>query len=176
MKSVAKLEALLFIYGESLSFKKITKILDIELPEIEKTAQELKKVLENENKGLRLLIDNQKVQLVSAPEFSDLLSKVIREEFEENLTPASLETLTIVAYRGPISRAQIEYIRGVNSSFILRSLLMRGLIERFTNPKKPMSYLYQVTFDFLKLLGINKTEELPDFKKYQEIDKINISL
>ncbi len=173
MNDTAKLEALLFIYGEPLSFKKMAKILDIESAEIKKMAEDLREKLENENRGIRVIVDNQKIQLVTSSEFTDLISKVIHEEFEENLTPASLETLTIIAYRGPISRAQIEYIRGVNSSFILRSLLMRGLIERFNDPHKPISYLYQVTFDFLKFLGITKIEDLPDFKKYQEIDKIN---
>lgn len=175
MNDIAGLEALLFIYGEPLSFKKIIKITGLEPTKIREAAENLQKKLESSDNGLRLIIDNQNVQLVTAQEFSDLLSKINREEFEENLTPASLETLTIVAYRGPVSRAEIEYIRGVNSSFILRSLLMRGLVERFNDPKKPLSYLYQPTFKFLKFLGINKIEELPDFKKYKEIDKINKS-
>ena len=173
MNDAVKLEALLFIYGEPLSFKKITKITGFESAKIKEVAEELQKKLDSENSGLRLIVDNQNIQLVTAPGFSDLLSKISREEFEENLTPASLETLAIVAYRGPISRAEIEYIRGVNSSFILRSLLMRGLIERFNDPKKPLSYLYQPTFEFLRFLGISKVEELPDFKKYKEIDKIS---
>jgi len=74
----------------------------------------------------------------------------------------------LIAYLGPISRAQIDYFRGVNSSFILRNLLMRGLIERVSE-SADRSYSYQISFDLLKHLGISKIEDLPDYLKYREL-------
>jgi segregation and condensation protein B len=96
-------------------------------------------------------------------------------DFEEDLSRASLETLAIVAYRSPITRAGIEAVRGVNSTFTLRTLLLRGLVERYENPADQRSYLYRPAFDLLKYLGIEKIENLPNFpelnKKLQDLEK-----
>jgi len=97
------------------------------------------------------------------------LENFIKEEFKENLSPASLETLSIIVYLGPLSRAEIDYYRGVNSSFILRSLLIRGLIERYSDPKRANVYLYVSSFDLLKYLGVSKKEDLPDYGKFKEM-------
>ena len=100
---------------------------------------------------------------------SKLLEEITKQEFTEALTPASLETLSIVMYSGPISRADIEYIRGVNSSFTLRALLMRGLAERETDPKRGNAYLYKASFELLRHLGLSKNEDLPDYPKYKDL-------
>ncbi|OGM90620.1 hypothetical protein A3A20_00685 [Candidatus Wolfebacteria bacterium RIFCSPLOWO2_01_FULL_45_19] len=94
---------------------------------------------------------------------------MVEEEFQEDLTAAATETLSVVAYAGPISRAQIEYIRGVNSSFILRSLMMRGLIERNSDPKRQNVYLYTASFELLKKLGLDSAAKLPDYAKYRAL-------
>jgi len=94
--------------------------------------------------------------------------KLVKNDLEEDLSRATLEVLAVVAYRGPISRAQIEEVRGVNCSFTLRNLLMRGLVERVENPNDSRSYLYKISFDFLKHLGLGNVKELPN---YEELEK-----
>lgn len=166
----AAIEAILFAHGESITINKIAKLLNIKTEEVEKELENLKNELEKENRGLRLIFNDNKVQIATKPEFSHLLEEFIKEEFKESLTPAALETISLIAYFGPISRAKIDYFRGVNSSFTLRSLLMRGLIERLENQKeKGGGYLYQLTFDSLKHLGISKIEDLPEFEKYKNL-------
>lgn len=171
---IAAIEAVLFAYGEPITIDKIAKLLNIEKEEVGKELENLKKELENENRGLRLIFNDNKVQMATKPEFSHLLQEFIKEEFKESLTPAALETISLIAYFGSISRAKIDYFRGVNSSFTLRSLLMRGLIERLEDQKeKGGGYLYQLTFDSLKHLGISKIEDLPEFEKYKKLSIIN---
>ena len=96
----------------------------------------------------------------------------MKEEISEDLTPASLEALSIIAYLGPISRARLEYLRGVNSIVILRSLMIRGLVERFPDPAHPASFMYRGTFDLMKHLGIKEKEGVPDYEKFQELLKV----
>jgi len=166
---MAAIEALLFVYGEPLEIKRIAKILKVEESVIAASLKELKQEYLSENRGLALIVNNGRVQLATKPEFASLLEDFVKEEFKENLTPASLETLSLIAYLGPLSRAQIDYYRGVNSSFILRSLLIRGLIERFSDPKRPNTYLYQTSFNLLKYLGISKVEDLPEYQRFKTI-------
>lgn len=168
-KIIAQLEALLFIYGDSLDFKKIAKTLKLTEAEAREAAKSLSEELGKENRGLFLIQDKDKVQLTTKPNFSNLLETVIKEELHENLTPAALETLSIIAYAGPLSRAELEYIRGVNSSFTLRNLLIRGLIERSPDPKRGNVFLYNPSFDLLKHLGISKQENLPEYEKFKSL-------
>lgn len=168
-EKIAKLEALLFIQGEPLTLKKIAVVLELEKGEVEKIVEELKKQLEEDSRGLTLVSDGEKVQLATKPQFGKILEDFVKEELSEDLTPASLESLAIVAYFGPISRARIEYVRGVNSIFILRSLLLRGLVERFPDPDRPNAFLYRPTFEAWRHLGMKGKEDLPDFGKYEEL-------
>lgn len=168
-KISAAIEALLFVYGEPLEIKRIAKILKVEESVIGDALKELEQECLSENRGLAVIINNGRVQLATKPEFTSLLENFVKEEFKENLTPASLEALSLIAYFGPISRAQIDYYRGVNSSFILRSLLIRGLVERFPGPQRANIYLYQASFDLLKYLGISKVEDLPEYQRFKTI-------
>lgn len=170
--SRASLEALLFIHGEPLSYKKIQSVLGIEKEGLEILIGELKADLESNERGLQLISDREKVQLVTKPAFNGILEGFMKEEISEDLTPASLEALAIVAYLGPISRARLEYLRGVNSIVILRSLMIRGLIERFPDPEHPASFLYRGTFDLMKHLGIKEKGDLPDYEKFQKLLKV----
>jgi len=170
-QKLAELEALLFIHGEPLTFKKIAAVLDVDAAAAQSLIGELKKKLESAERGLALLLDDEKVQLVTKPQFGKIIEKFVKEELSEDLTPASLEALAIAAYFGPISRSRIEYLRGVNSVFILRSLLLRGLVERFPDPARPNAFLYKPTFDFLKHLGLEGKENLPEHEKFQSLLK-----
>lgn len=166
----AAVEALLFVYGEPMKIKRIADILKIKENAVEEALKELENGYLAENRGLKLVLNDRQAQLATKPDFAVILEDFIKEEFKENLTPASLETLSLIAYLGPISRVQIDYHRGVNSSFILRNLLIRGLIERFLDPQKNNAYLYQSSFDLLKYLGISKIEELPEYDKFKTIN------
>lgn len=181
-QKLAELEALLFIHGEPISFKKIESVLRLGAGECETLVAEMKKTLETGGRGLQLVVGgggagahgaaDQKVQLATKPEFNAILENFVREELSEDLTPASLEALSIVAYLGPISRAKLEYLRGVNSLVILRSLMIRGLVERIADPAHPSGYLYQPTFDLMKQLGLQRKEDLPEFAKFQDLLKV----
>jgi segregation and condensation protein B len=103
-------------------------------------------------------------QMVTAESVSKIISEYIKDEVSGELTRPSLEALSIIAYRGPLSKAEIEEIRGVNCSIIIRNLLIRGLIEE-TKQQKKVVPKYNVTVDFLKYLGIERVSELPEFEK-----------
>src|SRR3989344_2793729 len=168
---IAKIEAFLFIYGEPVEVKKLAKVFSATEEEIESGLVQLEEALKNESRGLALVRDKTRVQLATKPEFSKLLEDITKEEFTGDLTPAGLETLSIVVNAGPISRADLEFIRGVNSSFILRSLLMRGLLEREVYPKRANAFIYSASFEILKTLGLSNVSDLPDFQKYNGLVK-----
>ena len=163
MKSI--LESILFSIGEPISIEKLAKTLEKNKSLVEKTIEDLKNDYEKENRGLRIIKKGERIQLVSSPEHNRYIEKLIKNELQEDLTSASLETLAIIAYKGPTTRAGIEEIRGVNSSFILRNLLIRGLVERKGHPEDARAYIYEVSFDFLRKLGLNSIKELPEYDK-----------
>ncbi len=168
----AALEALLFVHGEPLTYKKIGTLLGIAPDELNGVIEQYRQSLESSGRGLQLIADREKAQLATKPEFNKILEDFVKEEITEDLTPASLEALSIVAYLGPISRAKLEYLRGVNSIVILRSLMIRGLVERFPDPEHASGFLYQTTFDLMKHLGIKNKEDLPEYQKFQELLKV----
>lgn len=167
---IGKLEAILFTYGEPVEIKDLAKRLKISEEECQKILADYKTELTNNpNRGLTLIQNNEKVQLATKPDFQKDVEDFIKEEFREVLTPAALETLAIVAYLGPVTRTTIDQIRGVNSSSILRNLLIRGLVERLTDIQKGNVYLYRVSNEFLKHLGLTSREELPEFQNYKDL-------
>ncbi|PIP46643.1 MAG: SMC-Scp complex subunit ScpB [Candidatus Colwellbacteria bacterium CG23_combo_of_CG06-09_8_20_14_all_42_19] len=165
----AKLEALLFVYGEAFKIKTLAEKLDAPETAIKEAINQLKKDLDAENRGLSLIILDDRIELVTKPSLSYLIQKVIKDEFDSDLTAASLETLAIIAYLGPCSRAEIDYIRGVNSSFILRNLAIRGLVERKIDSHRANAFIYNVSFDFLKHIGVDSLQSLPDYGKYRDL-------
>jgi len=151
-----------------VAIKKLANILEISELEVGAAVGELSKNYEENNHGLRLVFLENKVQMVAAPDSAETVKKFIKNDFEEELSQAALETLAIIAYRGPVSRAAIESLRGVNSSFILQNLSIRGLIDKKNNPLDGRSYIYNITFDFLKHLGLNRLEDLPQFEEFNK--------
>lgn len=173
-KIAAALEAILFIYGEPLEFKKALSILGTGKEELINAYRSLERALGAENRGLTLVYSENygRAQLATKADFSPLAAAVLKSELSENLTSAAIDALTIVCYAGPVSRAEIDYIRGVNSSFILRNLAIRGLVDRVPHPQKSNAVLYQPSFELLKFLGIGKTEDLSDYQKFRDIFKM----
>jgi len=166
-----KLEALLFLYGEPVKISKLADILGVSGNDVDNALDELSGGLGDSNRGLGIVKLHGGVQLVTKPDLSKLLSKIAEDELDSGLTSASMETLAIIAYLGPCRRSLIEHVRGVNSSFILRSLLLRGLIGRHPDPKRANAYIYQITFDFLRHMGVGKIEDLPEYEKYREFGR-----
>lgn len=166
---VAALEALLFVHGEPVEVKKIASLLQADASDVESAIATLAGHLEQEGRGLMLVRQESRVQLATKPDFSSLVEHLVKDEFEEKLTPAALETLSLIAYLGPISRARVDYLRGVNSSYSIRNLLMRGLVEKTTDPESPHVTAYRVSFDLLRHLGVSSIEDLPDYEKYKSI-------
>lgn len=167
----AKLEALLFVYGEPVKLKTLSEKLEISENETEAALQSLRIELQNDTRGLAIFSSEDKYSLVTKPELSSIVQKVVKEEFDSELTAASLETLAIISYMGPCSRAEIDYIRGVNSSFILRNLSIRGLVDRKQDPDRSNAFIYNVSFDFLKHMGVESADSLPEHAKYRELVK-----
>ena len=157
------LENLLFVSGHPVGLKKISEIMEIPENEALEIASVLNGEYESQDRGLRLVFFENKFQLVSSPGSLEAIEKMVKSDFEEELSPASLETLAIIAYRGPLGRIAIENLRGVNCSFILQNLAIRGLIERKNNPLDGRSYIYNVSFDFLKHMGMSRIEDLPNY-------------
>jgi segregation and condensation protein B len=166
---IARLEALLFVYGELLSIKKAAEVLGVKKEEISEAAKQLSDALATRGSGLTVMVHDDSLQLATRPEHAALLQAVIKAELNESLTPASLETLAIITYAGPIARAEIDYIRGVNSSYTLRALALRGLVDRETDPQRANVYLYRPSADLVRHLGITKLEELPDYQRLRGV-------
>ncbi|OGI60773.1 hypothetical protein A2814_00040 [Candidatus Nomurabacteria bacterium RIFCSPHIGHO2_01_FULL_38_19] len=160
-----KIEAVLFWRGEPISRKKLSEILNVGQTEINESVAKLKENLKD--RGIVLVENNNDIMLGTAPEFSKLIEELQKEELNKALSKASLEALSIVLYKNGANRAEIDYIRGVNSSFTLRALSVRGLIEKTLDPKDNRRYIYKPSFELLAFMGIKSVEELPN---YQEVN------
>lgn len=157
-KKTQQLQALLFAAGEAVPKKELSEILGEPIESVHSYIQELTAALEGH--GLALATTDTHIQLVTAPAVADFLSRFQQEELGE-LTKAAAETLAIIAYRGPLSRYDIDVLRGVDSRSMIRSLMRRGVVRRLQRAGR--TPLYDVTEDFLLNLGIQNREQLPDF-------------
>ena len=172
MEIKSKIESLLFISAKPMTVKQISGLLRVKDSDIKKAGDELVEEYKNNKRGIQIIKNGSKFQMVSSPENAKVVQDFIKDETTGELTRPSLETLTIIAYRGPISKIDLDRIRGVNCSLIIRNLLLRGLIESKADSKKKETY-YTVTFDFIRFLGINDINELPDYEKLNKDDMID---
>lgn len=159
-----KIEALLFVSAKPLSLKQLVELSETEKETVEKAATELIEDYKNNERGMAIIENSGKLQMVTRPELAEIVAKLVKAETSGELTRPSLEALTIIAYRGPITKFELDKIRGVNCAMILRNLLLRGLIEA-KEAKDDQETKYSVTFDFIRFLGVNAIEELPDYEK-----------
>ncbi len=157
-----KIEAVLFWKAEPVAIKKLASLLGTDAKAIKNGIAELEASLRG--RGLTLVQTDDEVMLGTAKELAPLIQELTKDELARDLGKAGLETLSIILYQGPISRADIDYIRGVNSQFILRALLIRGLVERVDNPGDARSFLYKATLDTLAHLGLGKLADLPEYE------------
>ena len=174
---ISVLESLLFVSGEPLSFARLSKILKISDDEVAQSIQKLAEKYERDaESGIQLIIKDKKAMLTTKPENVSFVEELTKSALQENLSKAASEVLSIIAYRSPITRAEIEAIRGVNCSFTLRNLLLRDLIERRGNTQDARGYVYLPTFKFLQSLGMKNIAELPDYKTLSQDERLKIIL
>lgn len=167
-----KLEAVLFVAGEPVQAVHLARVLSVTEEEIARSLDDLGTAYEQRGAGLRVARSPEGVQLVTAPQARAAVETFTTARIRERLTPAAAETLAIIAYRGPISRAAIEAIRGVNSVFTLRLLAIRGLVQRKTHPTDQRRFLYEISAEFLRHLGVTRPEELPAYAELRQHEGI----
>lgn len=175
MKAI--IEGLLFLKGsDGLTFYEMKEILGCDNEEeLKNCIKELyKEYINNENRGIQLELLGDKFKLTTKAEHKEYYKKLVFEEEDSTLTQASLETLAIIAYNEPITRIEIDEIRGVNSSYLIRKLMIKGLIQevgRADTAGRPRQY--GVTNAFLDYFGLNSTEDLPKIneKKIETSDE-----
>lgn len=172
-KLKSQIESILLISGDPVKISRIAKITGAPRPEVENAVMVLSGEYSSGGRGFVIIKKEDEIQLATNSENAEIVSNLVKSEIQENLSKPSLEALSIVAYRGPVTRAEVEAIRGVNCSFTLRALMMRGLLERIDNPKDNRSYLYKISFDFLKKLGIESADKLPDYEKLSRDGRID---
>jgi segregation and condensation protein B len=166
-----RIEALLFVSPELISIPQIANALNISVREVEKSLEELNTLLVN--RGIRLQRVSRSVQLITAPEISADVQRFLDLEETSRLSRAALEVLAIVAYQEPVTRPQIDAVRGVNSDSVLRTLLRHGLVDevgRTDGPGRP--FIYATTSDFLNHFGLTSMVELPPLNLESEIDDL----
>jgi segregation and condensation protein B len=163
---IKKIEVILFYMAEPVDIIFLAKTLEVKKEEIEGVVSSLKESLES--RGVRVLLHDKQVSLVTAPEYSGLIEKIIKEERERDLGRAGIEALSIIAYKGPVTKKEIEYIRGVNSQYALRSLLLRGLVEKKSIESDPRMIGYNITTDALRFLGLGQVSDLPEYTELKK--------
>ena len=162
------LEAVLFAAGESVPVGRLSLVFAVEQEEIMQAAKELSDEYNRGGRGIRLLRMDNKLQLCSAPEYAQLIIKTLEQRKPPMLSQSALETLAIVAYYQPVTRAVIEKMRGVDSSYTVSTLQDRGLIEicgKLEAPGRPT--LYATTDAFLRVMGIETLQQLPPLPEVQ---------
>ena len=155
-------EAILFASARSWTKRKLAEACEVSVEAIEPALQELADRLQTSETALQLVTQGQEVELVTKGGYASLLRRVFTQDAAGELSRPSLETLAILAYRGPLTRPELEQIRGVQCAMILRNLTLRGLVEIGAEERLGQP-LYHVTLDFLKHLGLSSLSELPDY-------------
>jgi len=166
------LEAVLFAAAKPLEIKTLVKALNTNQETLREAIDELKNLRNVESSGIQVVEQEGKLQLATNSNAAEAVKTFAKEDMGGELTRPSLETLTIIAYRGPMTKPEIEQIRGVNCTLILRNLLVRGLIEEKDDVTK-LQPIYSVSLDMLRHLGIHGVSELPDFESFHNNAQID---
>lgn len=162
-KIKSQILTILFISSKPVSLQELTETLEVDQETIKLAVSEI--VSQNHTSGIILLAHNDRLQLASNPDNSQVVKKYLSLELREKLSDAALETLAVIAYKQPISKAEVENIRGVNSQYTIRQLLIRGLIEKIGSSTDRRVQLYKTTLEFMQHLGLKDMKELPDFEE-----------
>ena len=171
MNLIGVLEGILFVVGdEGITLNQLCDILSISLDDAKKLLIELKQSYENENRGIRISYLGDAFKLTTKKEHKEYYKKLIENPESNTLSEAALETLAIIAYNQPITRVEIDQMRGVNNSHMIRKLLAKGMIKesgKSTMPGRPN--LYATTSDFLDYFGLSSLKDLPQIEQENEV-------
>ena len=163
MDNIGKIESILFVASKPLSVQTIARVVGAKEEDVRDAIDELRVKYNHDHSGIQLLSIDDDVQMATHPDNTSVIDGFVKNEIAGELTKAQLETLTVIAYRGPITRPELEVIRGVNCALILRNLAMRGLVAEAEDETKLMP-VYSLSFEALRHLGITNVTELPDYE------------
>jgi|LSQX01.3.fsa_nt_gb segregation and condensation protein B len=155
-------ESILFVSGEPVDAKEIAQLLKMDIRSVRKLMKKMISTFDFERRGLQIIMANDTFQLATRPEHSTYIETYIGQERTKGISQAGLETLAVIAYRQPVTKSEIESIRGVKCDYVINSLINRGLIQeagRMDAPGRPI--LYCTTDLFLRSFGLTSLEELP---------------
>ena len=169
----AALEALLFVSGKPMKIKALAGLVAASRAEVEEALRTLHTQYAEREAGLQLIFTEDSVQLYTAAAAHELVTGFLDDETQSDLTKPQLETLAIIAYRGPLLKEELEFIRGINCTMILRNLLLRGLVleTQTTNGLQ-----YEVSGDFLAHLGVASVESLPQYQELHQHQQVEDAL
>lgn len=171
MSLISQIEAILFVASKPLTTKALAKATERMVGDIEEALGQLQQKYTSDNVGIRIFFTNDEVQMGTAPELASTIDGFVKDEIVSELTKAQLETLTVIGYRGPITRPELEQIRGVNCALIVRNLLIRGLITP-DEQANPLTLSYRLSLDALRHLGITSPQELPEYETLHQHEYI----
>ena len=163
------IESMLFVSGEPLALRELSNNLELKEKNVEEILSEMANEYEDKSRGIRLIRINGAYQLVTKSENSDFVQKLLKKNKKHSLSQASIESLAIIAYKQPITRIDIDEIRGVKSESAIARLIERGLIKdigRLEVPGRPI--LYGTTDEFLRQFGLKTIKELPSLDLYSD--------
>lgn len=158
--------AILFFRGEPVSFDELSTYLQSDTDALKAAVNDIRGLVTPT--GLAVIESDTALELRTGADASLLIENIRKEELSKDLGKAALETLSILLYRGPSTRAEVDYIRGVNSTAILRNLMIRGLIEKEQNPSDQRSFLYKPSHDLFGHLGVQSVDEIPAYTDIQQ--------
>jgi segregation and condensation protein B len=141
-------------------------MLEVDAAELEPAIAEL--VMSRKDSGIVCVDDGREIELRTSPKAAELIEQVRKEEFNREIGRAGTETLAAILYRGPLTRSEIDFIRGVNSSQTVRTLMMRGFIRKVPNPRDERSFLYEPTTELLAEIGLQHQDELPEYASVKQ--------
>ncbi|MBT3418747.1 MAG: SMC-Scp complex subunit ScpB [Candidatus Magasanikbacteria bacterium] len=171
MDILSHIESILFVASKPLPLTRIAKATGKQVGDICEAVENLRRKWNRDDSGIHILFEADQVQMVTNPLCSDVIEGFVKDEVAGELTRAQLETLTVVAYQGPVTRPELEQIRGVNCAIILRNLLIRGLIEETTSSEHILP-VYTLSILSLRHLGISAATDLPGFTELRNHDHI----
>lgn len=163
------IESILFMTGEPVATRKLAELLELELLEVRKLLQEMKRNMEQTNRGIRLIEINQAWQLTTSPDNAVYIEKLCKQTRTKGLSPATLEVLAIVAYKQPITRSEIETIRGVSCEKALKTLFERELIELKERGMTGRGNYYVTGEEFLRVFGLKSLKDLPVMDSFSQM-------
>ena len=175
MDLISQIESVLFVASKPLTAKQISKAIQKKVADVESALEDLKAKHNQPISGLRILHEGENYQMATNPENSAAVDLFIKDEAAGELTKPQLETLTVIAYRGPITRPELEQIRGVNCAIILRNLLMRGLVDEHEDENKTLP-VYSLSMEALRHLGISSAAELSDYDSLRKHEHLENTL